>query len=163
MCAQLIRAAASDADTVVAIIQKRLDWMDAVGIRHWNVHNYLSVYPAAYFAALAEEGKLWLLISEGKAIAAVVLLTEDGRWADYPRKDALYVHNLVGDPDVRGAGAAILSAAEEMARAQGRQVIRLDCSTENAGVNRFYAGQGYIVQGHFNEPDYDGNLMEKQL
>lgn len=32
-------------DDIVALVIKRIKWMDSVGIKQWNVTNYMEVYP----------------------------------------------------------------------------------------------------------------------
>ena len=157
---QLKKGTKDSAAVIFALIEKRIHWMDERGISHWNDDDYLSLYPLDYFIRQAAAGHLWLLEDES---AAAVLLTRDDRWADRPARGAVYVHNLAGDPGVKGAGRRFLRALEDAARAEGVEAIRLDCSVGNEGLKRFYTGLGFAPAGDVQDGDYRGILMEKIL
>ena len=45
------KATLFDIDSIIKVIQDRIDWMDEVGIEQWNKTSYLEVYPREYFEA----------------------------------------------------------------------------------------------------------------
>ena len=47
---EMRRAVLGDVPTILALLQKRIDWMDEKGLYQWNKTAYLTVYPAEYFA-----------------------------------------------------------------------------------------------------------------
>ena len=46
---EMRRAVLGDVPTILALLQKRIDWMDEKGLYQWNKTAYLTVYPAPYF------------------------------------------------------------------------------------------------------------------
>ena len=112
--------------------------MDKSGIQQWNITNYLEVYPISYYADRQRLGELYVLRKEDVVIGAVVLLQSDECWPQMADSPAYYVHNLVTELSVKGAGKIILSEVEKMA-------IR------------------YKMVGCCKEGAYIGNKREKEL
>lgn len=160
-----VPAASGEIAAVFSLYEKRVRWMDEQGVRQWNVSDYLNVYPEAYYRRQAEAGNLYVLkeTESGTVIGAVVLLQQDERWADRSGVSAYYVHNLVTDPAVKGAGAEMLRAIERLACEQGKQALRLDCAVDNAFLNRYYESMGYMPAGECAEGAYRGIRREKKL
>lgn len=164
MSEHLTLAVEADIPAIFDLYAARVAWMDAVSIRQWNVTDYLQAYPADYYLEQCRAGRLYAWKdADGGIVGAVVLLCADECWADAPAEDACYVHNLVTDPAVHGAGRALLAAAEAAAAAQGKRRMRLDCAVDNAFLNRYYAAVGYTPAGTCTDGPYVGNRMEKLL
>ena len=143
---------------------RRVRWMDETGIHQWNETGYLEAYPEDYYREALDEGTLFVLEGDDGALCgAVVLLREDERWDPAPERPAFYVHNLVTDVRAKGAGAAILRAAEALAEQQGLQAMRLDCAVENQKLNAWYEAQGYLPAGTCTDGSYRGRLREKAI
>ena len=158
------RARLPEAEAVYHLIEQRIRWMDEVGISGWNKTRYLDFYPLRYFQQQCAAGQLYVLASDaGQVQGAVILLEEDVRWANFAPAAAFYVHNLVSALDAPGAGAAILAQTEALARAKGKQFVRLDCAQTNASLNRFYEASGYLPRGKCTDGPYQGILREKAL
>ena len=156
-------ASMADIENVFALYGKRVRWMDEIGIKQWNVTSYLKVYPIEYYMNQLSHGNLYVLKDENRILGAVVLLQNDDRWTDRVDSLAYYVHNLVSDPAVHGAGKRILEEVEKLAIRNGKQYIRLDCAVDNAFLNRYYETLGYLKTGICRDGEYIGNRMEKML
>ena len=156
------KARHADVPDVIALLQKRIQWMDEMNLHQWNKTDYLGVYPPSYFAARIEDYDDLYVAKDGERLLGVMaLLKEDPRWTT-PAK-ALYVHHLATDPAVRGLGATMLAFAEGEVLRQGGDVLRLDCQTVNLALNRYYEKAGYQMVGTCVDGAYEGNLMEKHL
>ena len=154
----------ADVPAVFRLYEARVAWMVRTGLRQWNVTDYLAVYPPAYFQAQANAHRLYVLEdAPGVPVGAVVLLTDDPRWDALPAASARYVHNLVTDPSVKGAGRVLLAETERLARAGGAAVQRLDCAADNAVLNAYYESLGYLPVGRCEDGLYTGILREKSL
>ena len=92
-----------------------------------------------------------------------MLLESDARWPDREDSAAYYVHNLVTDPAVRGAGRRMLAETEALAARQGKRFVRLDCAVSNAFLNEYYGSMDYELAGRCREGGYEGNRREKKL
>ena len=148
--------------SVYSLVVKHVHWMDDVGIRQWNVTNYLEAYPLEYYEEQQAAGRLYVLANR-EIVGAVVLLEADERWNDRADDSAYYVHNLATDPDVKGAGREILKAIEQLAVEQEKRYIRLDCATDNTFLNSYYSSMGYQFAGTCEEGLYKGNRREKEI
>lgn len=158
-------AAAGDIDAVFALFERRVDWMNQRDIHQWNDTDYLNEYPKTYYQRQRELGNLYVLAdnADGAVAGAVVLLQSDDRWLDRAGSPAYYVHNLVTDPAARGAGRELLAQAEKLAVGHGKRFMRLDCAEDNAFLNRYYEGMGYLPAGTCEDGPYKGNRREKTL
>ena len=151
-------------ESVFQIIDDRIRWMDAVGIRQWNTTDYWGVYPRSYYQWRAENGELFVFLDETKrAIAVGALLREDPRWEDNAMVSALYLHHFATVLDVPGAGSRALLAMEDYTKQMGKERLRLDCAVDNAFLNSYYETRGYQLCGTCIDGLYEGNLREKHL
>ena len=153
----------NEIDTIFSLYKKRIQWMDKSGIQQWNMTNYLEVYPISYYADCQRLGELYVLSKEDVVIGAVILLQSDECWPQMADPPAYYVHNLVTELSVKGAGKIILSEVEKMAISKGIQFLRLDCAVDNKFLNEYYETMGYKMVGCFKEGAYIGNKREKEL
>ena len=146
-----------------AIIEKRVAWMDDMGIRQWNATGYLTAYPLSHYIGLAESGRLYALMDGETAAATCAILTEDEFWADLKEDAALYVHAFASDPAYPGAGGELLNRVEDMARETGVPLVRLDCVRDNERLNRWYQDRGYAPNGSCVDGPYTGTRREKRV
>ncbi len=157
------KAHAEDVDAVFTLYEKRIRWMDKVGIRQWNVVDYLALFPISYYAEQQALDTLYILKESARIIGAAVLLQSDDRWSDKADVPAYYVHNLVTDTAVKGAGKIMLVEIEKLAIRQNKRFLRLDCAADNDFLNKYYASMGFALSGHCTEGVYIGNRREKTL
>lgn len=155
-------AAVGDIDDVFSLFEKRVDWMNQQNIHQWNDTDYLNAYPKSYYIRQQELGNLYVL-ADSHVVGAVVLLQSDDRWTDRAGSPAYYVHNLVTDPSVGGAGRELLAQAEQLAVQHGKRFMRLDCAVDNAFLNDYYESMGYLPAGICEDGLYKGNRREKAL
>ena len=158
-------AAAGDIDAVFALFEQRVSWMNQRDIHQWNDTDYLNEYPKTYYQQQRELGNLYVLTdnTDGAVAGAVVLLQSDDRWLDRAGSPAYYVHNLVTDPAVRGAGRELLAQAERLAVEHGKRFMRLDCAVDNAFLNDYNESMGYLPAGTCEDGSYQGVRREKAL
>lgn len=107
-----------EVEAIFRLYADRIRWMEKKGIRQWNVTGYLEAYPIRYYMRRQSLGDLFVLVSDDTVTGAVVLLQEDDRWPDGADHTALYIHHLVTDPRVSGAGRVLLAKAEGAALQQ---------------------------------------------
>jgi len=159
------RANEADITGIFALYEKRIAWMESKGLHQWNATDYLTVYPQGYFRRQAAAGRLYAAKdwATGAILGAVVLLSEDDRWADRAGEPAYYVHNLVTDAAAPGLGGWMLGELETLARRDGKTALRLDCAVDNAALNDYYASHGYREAGYCADGAYQGIRREKRL
>ena len=137
--------------------------MDKQGILQWNTTGYLEAYPIDYYIKQQNLGSLYVFTGGNVIVGAVVLLQEDSRWSDSGAMPALYIHNLVTDSSIKGAGKRILMESEKIAFHEGKCAIRLDCAVDNTFLNNYYDLLGYKIAGACQDGTYIGNRREKVL
>lgn len=161
---RLEQAKADDLTAVCSIVQERIDWMDAVGIRQWNVTDYWGRYPVEYYAALIAKGEMYVLRTEdGTAVGVAAFFTEDERWPEETPGTAWYVHHLCTRVAEKGAGEVMLALTEQLARDVGKEYLRLDCADDNAFLNEYYTRLGFEARSHCVDRLYSGICREKKL
>ena len=89
------KAVPQDLDALIALIVRRMAWMDEQGIEQWNTGDYLGIYPPAYFLLRITSGELFVAW-DGQLCGMAALLEQDERWQD--GLPAYYVHHLAADP-----------------------------------------------------------------
>lgn len=145
------------------IILARIRWMDKQGIKSWNTTNYVERFPLSYYEEKRRKHEAFAIVEQdtGRILCAGVLKQEDDRWDD--DSPALYVHNLVADRSVKGAGSAFLRCAEDYARSLGKDYLRLDSIEGNPAITVYYERQGFRAVGTCVDGAYHGILREKRL
>lgn len=154
------RACLADADAVIGLVQRRIEWMDACGLHQWNETDYFGRYPRTYW----EEniGSFLVGLREGRVVVAMALYTSDIRWGKMS-DEAYYLHHLVSDIEAKGAGAELMLFAERYAVKHGVAVLRLDSAVGNGRLEEFYTRLGYVACGLCHDRLYHGVLREKML
>lgn len=160
---QLLPAQPCHMEAVYHIIDARIQWMDAVGIRQWNTTDYWGVYPREYYCMRADRGELMVCLHGDTVVAVGALLREDPRWEDGLTTSALYLHHFATSLEYPGVGDQMLLAMEDYTKAQGKTYLRLDCAVDNAFLNNYYQKRGYEMCGTCVDGLYEGNLRQKKL
>ena len=125
------------------------------GILQWNEH-----YPSE-LAFVRDISRDELFISEvDAAISGVIAITPlidkeyvPVRWLTQTGNN-LYIHRLAVHPALQGRGYAqkLMSFAEELARTNNYESIRLDTFSKNYRNQRFYEQRGYVKLGEIYFP-----------
>ncbi len=161
------KASLQDVDPIMTLVQLRIDWMNAVGLHQWNETDYFGRYPHHYW----EQHISSFLVGEeqGRVVVAIALYSEDVRWTrdgvytGSHTGDAFYLHHLVTDPAVPGAGRAMMLYVESYAIQHGINLLRLDSAVGNHALEKYYSDLGYTACGTCHHQLYHGILREKVL
>lgn len=153
----------SEAEQMFDLIVQRIRWMDEEGIRQWNVTGYDEAYPLETKKEACRCGRAYgLFDAQGHLACAAILQEEDDFWPPDQVK-ALYVHSFASRRDCPGAGAAFLRKTEDLARALGKEYLRLDSQRDNEKLGRYYEAQGFLTIGICEDGPYMGTLRQKKL
>ena len=156
------KATTDEVHAVFQLVLNRIRWMDEVGIRQWNVTDYVGRFPLSYYEQKQAEGEMFVLEekSTGRIVCGAILKEVDDRWPETVEGSAYYLHNFATDTEKR---LVYLHLAEQYAATMGKEYFRLDCAVDNAFLNRYYYAQGYVVVGNCVHGLYRGLLREKRL
>ena len=162
--AHIIRPAREeDVPGIMALLQRRIDWMEEKGLYQWNKTGYLTCYPPDHFRRLIREEIVPTAWAGGRLTAVMALLSRDPRWPSGGDGLAYYVHHLATDPGCPGLGREMLAWAEDFARQKGRPFLRLDSQKVNDALTRYYEALGYRPVGECVDGAYAGIRREKSL
>ena len=150
-------------EQIYSLIDRRIRWMDEVGIQQWNVTDYWGVYPKEHYIEQMRYARLFVLKRGSVVVGTAVLYEDDPRWPDGNTASAYYVHHFAASPDEKGAGAILLRHLEEYAHRKDKALLRLDCADDNPRLNRYYQEKGYSPCGTCVDGVYRGILREKYL
>jgi GNAT superfamily N-acetyltransferase len=150
-----------EAQKVFDLVMSRVAWMDRVGIHQWNDTKYDRRYPLYYYEQKAKDGELFVLEEKGEFLCVGALFWEDVRWPE-PAK-ARYLHHFAASVDRKGIGSLFLQEAENYAKAQGMEYMRLDSAIGNKNLENYYASRGYTECGRCEDGLYKGILRQKKL
>lgn len=161
------KARLQDVDAIMTLVQRRIDWMNVVGLHQWNETDYFGRYPRSYW----ERNIDYFLVGEeeGRVVVAIAHYTEDVRWTrdgEYSGTttgDAYYLHHLVTDPDFKGVGKQMMLYVEQYAIEHQILLLRLDSAVGNLSLEKYYTDLGYTACGTCHDQLYHGVLREKQL
>ena len=128
-----------EAAPVSQVLQEAARWITTWRSQLWDPE----LLGEDFAAPFVERGQAIVARAEGAIAAVVILEPEDPLfWPDRPAGEAGYLHKLAVRRAYAGQGlpAALIAHAAELARAQGREILRLDCHPDLA---RVYEGLGF--------------------
>lgn len=167
---QLYRAAASEKDIAIHLIEQAKAFLKAQGIDQWQ-----KGYPDA--ACIQNDiacGKGYFLLNEDSKIAAYMCIDFDGepaydelKGAWLTAKDACYgvVHRLAVDSAYRGKGLASIAfeLVQQMCKEKGIGSIRIDTDADNEIMKHLLARNGFTYCGLIRFDNSDKIAYEKVL
>ena len=124
-------------------------------IFQWNEH-----YPSREKLAADIEKEELFVLEEEKKICGIIVLTPEMdeeyipiEWLT-PGNKNLYVHRLATQPENWGSGYGrrLMDFAEETARKEGYESVRLDTFSQNKRNHRFYESRDYQRLGNIYFP-----------
>lgn len=152
----MIRSAiVNDIDPLMEITKACAEHMIANGIHQWNEH-----YPSKEtFINDLKRKELYVVEINNDPIGCIVISTHKDdeyipiKWLT-PDDKNYYIHRVAIHPDHQGKGYAqqLMSFAEDLARKNGFNSIRLDTFSQNKRNQNFYELRGYTRLGNIYFP-----------
>ncbi len=136
----------SEIPDILAMTDACRRYMDAQGIYQWT-----DGYPSQHhFRIDIERRELYTLRIEDKIVGCIVVSTlmdeeyKSVKWLT-PNKNNIYIHRLGVHPSYQGKGYAqqLMTFAEDYARKNKLNSIRLDTFSKNQRNQKFYEKRGY--------------------
>ncbi|MGX4584220.1 GNAT family N-acetyltransferase [Paenibacillus chitinolyticus] len=137
-------------------------WRVSRGILLWDE----KTFTPEYFAGLMADCELFIAYSDEEAVGCFTLQWSDKLlWGERDRGDAGYLHRLVVTRKRSGLrlGIRLLEWAEDYTRRAGKTYFRLDCMSENSGLNAYYRNAGFDYLETVTGDGWSANLYEKKL
>jgi len=144
-------------DEVVAVLSEAAAWLRSRGVVQWPYP-----YPAEWVAASIERGETYLARENGAVLGTITLRWADPAfWGEQPPV-AGYVHGLAVRRAFAGRGPELLDWADGQVREAGRDLLRLDCRTDNVRLRAYYEQQGFEHRGDATVDDFRTSLYERR-
>jgi ribosomal protein S18 acetylase RimI-like enzyme len=155
----LRRAAPGDLDLVLSILSEAGQWLMSKGIRQWP-----QPPPAQLMLEGIGRGGVYLASCGDTTCGTFTLSWSDALWKERAG-DACYLHRLAIRRAFagRGLGLHLVRAAEKLAAASGKELLRLDCWSGNAVLCDYYERAGFGPCGTACENGYSCCLFEKVI
>lgn len=134
------------------MLRERAEWLADTGRPMWNPA-YLE---RGAFLAKYSNPRCFLAMDGGEVVGGFALMENDeGFWKGRDHAGAYYVHKLVVPRRYEGKGYAgtMLGAIAELARAEGRSLLRLDYYEDRSYLERLYRFAGFSVVDRLTMPD----------
>ena len=142
-------AVTEDIPQIMQLVKKVVPLMRAAGNFQWG-----DDYPnPEVFAKDITIGQLWVAELENQVVGVSAITTDqdpeytDAGW-DITEK-AIVTHRLAVDPDCQGKGIAkaLMQQAEEVAKANGINILRVDTNSKNKATQALFPKLGYTFSG----------------
>lgn len=147
------RAAAYDAEAVVAILHEAARWLEDTGRGMWREEEIA----AESICREVEDGRFFLARVDDQAAGCFRLDEEDALfWPERPSGEALYLHRLAIRRLFAGQFAAdfLLTAAKMVTCHRRRPFLRLDCELGREALYGLYARNGFSAHSEKWSPPY---------
>lgn len=161
---QIVRAQPADVDAVLAILDDAAAWLHHRGINQWP-----HPFPRVEVERRFREGVVYLALVDAQPAGTFALFEADPAVWGAQLPDALYLHGLAVRRAYAGnaLGYDLLCHAAQIAAAQGKHFLRLDCWAGSEALRRFYPAAGFSERGVV-EPQHQGErwhcrLFEKRV
>ena len=145
-------ARAEDLDTVWALAQRAVAWMNGQGNPQWGQD-----YPTrSLYAGDVERGELYAAWA-GEQLLGVACINTDQSF-EYTAVNwkipgpAMVVHRMAVDPGAQGqgVGGSLLAHAEALARQRGLPVMHVDTYSQNTRMQRLILRHGFCRRGEIH-------------
>ena len=150
------RASPDEVDEVVAVLSEAVSWLRSRGIEQWP-----DPYPAEWVAASIERGETYLVRLNGAVAGTITLRWDDPAFWGAEPPVAGYVHGVAVRREFAGLGSRLLEWADEQVRDAGRELLRLDCRSDNERLRRYYEERGFVHRRDATVADFQTSLYER--
>ena len=168
MTTTLRRGGADDLDLLLALFDEAVAWMVARGQPgQWGTEPW-STQPkrVARVRGLLDEGELWIAELDGTPAGAMVLGERPQRYVPPVEEPERYVHLLITSRARagHGIGSALLDKARALTRADGVELMRVDCWAGGGGrLVDYYVRNGFTRAGTFDVDGWPGQILQQRV
>ena len=129
------KAELSEIDKILEVYLERMQWFKEKEIKQWG--KYLEHHPKSEFEEVICKGNYFILERNNKIVAGFELSTDSKYWDD-SRSKAYYIYKLVTRVGNKEIGNLVFDICKELAKANNKEYLRLDCFSSNKKLNDIY-------------------------
>jgi GNAT superfamily N-acetyltransferase len=154
---EVVQAGESEVDEIVDVLSEAASWLVARGIEQWP-----DPFPRDRVERLVRYGAFYVARIAGETAGTLALLWSDPLfWGEQPPV-AGYVHAIAVRREFAGIGPKLLDWAAQRVREAGRELLRLDCLSENAALRAYYERHGFVHRCDTTVDDFRTSLYERR-
>lgn len=159
------KAASEQMPTVLMLLKQAALWLRDKKIDYWQ--NWIDPAPnfVNWIQRGFDNGEFFMVESDNQAIGCFRLQWQDLMfWGQQP-DNAGYVHSFTIRRDLAGQGIGykLLGLIEDYCRAQGKELLRLDCGSDVPGIRKYYEKYGFRWVKDTVYAGYPTTLYEKLI
>lgn len=154
------KARLDELDKILEIYLERMKWFKEKGIKQWG--KYLEHHPKSEFEDGIKNGYYFILEKDNEIISGFELSTDSKYWNDENTK-AYYIYKLVTKVGNKEIGKLVFDICKDLAKANNKDYLRLDCLSTNAKLNDIYENHGFKLVRNGSEDYYNFSLRECKI
>lgn len=141
-------------EEIYQLYNSRTIWFKENNIRQWS--RYILRHEKE-FPVLINNEKYYILKRNNEIIAGFEISENPGYFED--NGESLYLSKVVTKVGYKNLGKILFSICKDIAKANGKKYLRLDCIRWNEKLNAIYEKHGFKLVG-YGKSDYEYCLRE---
>ena len=168
MTTKLRRGDANDVDALLALFDEAVAWMVARGQPdQWGTEPW-STNPKRVerVRGLGGSGELWIAEVDGKLAGALIVDDHPDDHVPTVDEPERYVRLLITSRALagNGIGSTLLDKARDIARADGVELLRVDCWAGGGGkLVAYYERNGFTKSDTFDVDGWPGQVLAQRI
>lgn len=134
------KAELDEIDKILEVYLERMQWFKDNEIKQWG--KYLKHHPKSEFEEAVRKGDYFLLEKNNKIIAGFELSSDSKYWNDDITR-AYYIYKIVTRVGNKDLGNIVFDICKNLAKADNKEYLRLDCSCANKNLNIIYESHNF--------------------
>ena len=147
----------SQLQEILKLYKDRSDWFKENGIDQWS--KYLIRHEEEFSISIKNKD-YYILRKNNEIIAGFELSYNSGNFVD--NNKSLYINKVVTKVGYKNLGKLIFKICEDIAKANNKNYLRLECKRQNQKLNEIYDKHGFRLIG-YGKTYYDFCLREIKL
>lgn len=160
------KAVLRELDAVLLLLKQAAVGLQEKNINQWSIWLNPDATKVNWIKEGLEAGEFYFVeTGNNKIIGMFRLMEQDQLYWGKQEVSARYVHSLIVTPAFKGSntGKSIMAAIEKQVKAEGINILRLDCIASNPKLCAYYESMGFVKKGMKQMPHSLNNLYEKSL
>lgn len=134
------KAELNEIDKILEVFSERMQWFREKKIKQWG--KYLEHHPKSEFEEVICKRNYFILERNNEIVAGFELSTDSKYWDDNKTK-AYYIYKLVTRVGNKGIGNIVFDICKDLAKANNKEYLRLDCLSTNKKLNDIYESHSF--------------------
>jgi len=150
----------NDIDYILELYSERMKWFKENSIKQWS--RYLENHPRSEFVEAINNKNYYIIKQDNEIIAGFELSTNSKDWND-DTTPAYYIYKVVTKVGQKNIGNVIFDKCKEIAKADGKKYLRLDCLKSNEKLNDIYESHNFKLIRYGSNERYSFSLRELKI